>query len=176
MAFKVINCTWLDWSFKRSTCTMQDIWTLEKHCIWSGIVYSDQKWHKQHGDFFMGSKRSKSDYLSVFRTVCCLANFVYSLFNGKRFRWWVWACWSPLSSTDPNNIGQIMENSPAMYNCVKCVFICVTCKFDGLILMVSVDFKNIGTMFTQRGEVCNQVNWCHFRVGANLDLAFGRTK
>ena len=21
---------------------MQDIWTLEKHCIWSGIVYSDQ--------------------------------------------------------------------------------------------------------------------------------------
>ena len=21
---------------------MQDIWTLEKHCIWSGIVYSDR--------------------------------------------------------------------------------------------------------------------------------------
>ena len=31
-------------------------------------------------------------------------------------------------------------------------------------------------MFTQRGEVCNQVNWRHLRVGANLDLAFGRTK
>ena len=22
---------------------MQDIWTLEKHCIWSGIVYSDME-------------------------------------------------------------------------------------------------------------------------------------
>ena len=23
---------------------MQDIWELEKHCLWSGIVYSDLKW------------------------------------------------------------------------------------------------------------------------------------
>ena len=23
---------------------MQDIWTLKKHCIWSGIVYSDLQW------------------------------------------------------------------------------------------------------------------------------------
>ena len=36
-----------------------------------------------------------------------------------------WACWSPLSSTDPNNIGQAMKNSPAMYVCVKCVCISV---------------------------------------------------
>ena len=88
---------------------MQDIWKLEKHCIWSGIVYSDRTGKKQHGDFYIGSKRSKSDYLSVFRTVCCLANFVYSLFNGKRVQMVRWACWSPLSSTDPNNISQIWK-------------------------------------------------------------------
>ena len=44
---------------------MQDIQELKKkHCIWSGIVYSDLKW-KTYGDFYMGSKRSKSGYLSV---------------------------------------------------------------------------------------------------------------
>ena len=47
---------------------MQDIWKLKKkHCIWSGIVYSDLKWQKQYGDFYIGSKRSKADYLSVSR-------------------------------------------------------------------------------------------------------------
>ena len=61
---------------------MQDIWNLEKHCIGSGIIYSDLN-GITYGDFYIGSKRSKSDYLSVFWTVCCLANFVYSLFNGK---------------------------------------------------------------------------------------------
>ena len=65
---------------------MQDIRKLEKHGIWSGIVYSDHN-SLTCGDFYMGSKRSKSDYLSVFQIVCCLANFVYSLFNGKWFRW-----------------------------------------------------------------------------------------
>ena len=54
---------------------MQDIQELEKHCIWSGIVCSDRS-GITYGDFYMGSTRSKSDYLSVFRTVCCLANFV----------------------------------------------------------------------------------------------------
>ena len=57
---------------------MQDIRTLEEHCVWSGIVYSDHN-GKTYGDFYMGSKRSKSDYLSVFWTVCYLANFVDSL-------------------------------------------------------------------------------------------------
>ena len=57
---------------------MQDIWKLEKHCLWSGIVYSDHNGITS-GDFHMGSKRSKSDYLSIFWTVCYLANFVYSL-------------------------------------------------------------------------------------------------
>ena len=57
---------------------MQDIRTLEEHCVWSGIVYSDHN-GKTYRDFYMGSKRSKSDYLSVFRTVCYLANFVDSL-------------------------------------------------------------------------------------------------
>ena len=54
---------------------MQDIWKLEKHCLWSGIVYSNHNGITS-GDFYMGSKRSKSDYLSVFRTVC------YSLLLG----------------------------------------------------------------------------------------------
>ena len=65
---------------------MQDIQTLEEHCIWSGIVYSDHN-GITYGDSYIGSKRSKSDYLSVFQTVCCLANLVYSLFYGKWFRW-----------------------------------------------------------------------------------------
>ena len=43
---------------------MQDIQELEKHCIWSGIVYSDRN-SITYGDFYIGSKRSKSDYLSV---------------------------------------------------------------------------------------------------------------
>ena len=122
MAFKVINCTWLDW-FSKEYMLMQDIWKLEKHCIWSGIVYSDQK-GITYGDFFMGSKRSKWDYLSVFQTVCCLANFVYSLFNGKRFRWWdghVGPHSLPLILTTSVKYGKL----PAMYNCVKCVCICV---------------------------------------------------
>ena len=45
--------------------------------------------------------------------------------NGKKVQMVRWACWSPLSSTDPNNIGQICK-LPAMYNCVKCVCICVS--------------------------------------------------
>ena len=54
----------------------------------------------------MGSKRSKSDYLSVFQTVCYLANFVDSLLK-RKVQLVRRACWYPLSSTDPNNIGQI---------------------------------------------------------------------
>ena len=45
---------------------MQDIQELEKHSIWSGIVYSDYS-GITYGDFYIGSKRSKSDYLSVSR-------------------------------------------------------------------------------------------------------------
>ena len=43
---------------------MQDIQESEKHCNWSGIVYSDQ-YGITYGDSYMGSKRSKSDYLSI---------------------------------------------------------------------------------------------------------------
>ena len=44
---------------------MQDIQEIgKKHCMWSGIVYSDHK-IITYGDFCIGSKRSKSDYLSV---------------------------------------------------------------------------------------------------------------
>ena len=56
---------------------MQDIWKLEKYCIWSGIVYSD--------------RNGKNNM------------------NGKKVRMVRWACWSPLSSTDLNNIGQIWK-------------------------------------------------------------------
>ena len=87
---------------------MQDIQEVEKHCIWSGIVYSDHNSITSQ-DFYLGSKRSKSDYLNVFWTVCCLANFVCSLFNGKMIQMVRWVCWSPLSSTDPSNIGQMRE-------------------------------------------------------------------
>ena len=43
---------------------MQDIWKLEKHCVWSGIVCSDHNSITSQ-DFYLGSKRSKSDYLSA---------------------------------------------------------------------------------------------------------------
>ena len=43
---------------------MQDIQTLEKHCVWSGIVYSDHN-DITSRDSYIGSKSSKSDYLSV---------------------------------------------------------------------------------------------------------------
>ena len=45
---------------------MQDIWTLEKHCIGQGL-FTLTEMAKQNGGFYMGSKRSKSDYLSVSR-------------------------------------------------------------------------------------------------------------
>ena len=65
---------------------MQDIWKLEKHCIWSGIVYSDHNgittWRLLHW-----KQKEEVRLLKCIRTVCNLANFVYSLFNGKRFRW-----------------------------------------------------------------------------------------
>ena len=37
-----------------------------------------------------------------------------------------------------------------------CAFVC--CKFNGLILLVSLDFKTLWKMFTQRGGVCNTSN------------------
>ena len=61
---------------------MQDIWKLEKHCVWSGIVYSDHNSITSQ-DFYMGSKKEQVRLLKCIQTVCDLANFVYSLFNGK---------------------------------------------------------------------------------------------
>ena len=108
------------------------------------------------GDSYIGSKRSKSDYLNVFQTVCDLANSVYSLFNRKRFRWWdgcVGPHSLPLILTTSVKYGKL----PAMYNCVKCVCICVIVSFGGLILVVSVGFKTLRMMFTQRGEYVAQM-------------------
>ena len=35
---------------------MQDIWKLEKHCIWSGIVYSDQSGKNNMETFTLEAK------------------------------------------------------------------------------------------------------------------------
>ena len=54
-----------------------------------------------------------------------------------------------------------------------CVHLC-NCKFDGLILMVSLDFKTSGKMFTQRGGVCNGleiISKMRQASGDDLDLA-----
>ena len=59
---------------------MQDIWTFGKTSSWSGIVHSDLGIITS-GGINSGSKSSMSDYLSVFRTVCCLANIVYDWVN-----------------------------------------------------------------------------------------------
>ena len=100
---------------------MQDIWKLEKHCIWSGKNNGEMAkttWRHLHW-----KQKEQVRLLKCIRTVCYLANFVDSLL--KRMVQMVrQACWSLLSSTDPNNIGQICK-LPAMYNCVKCVCICV---------------------------------------------------
>ena len=61
---------------------MQDIWTLEKHCIWSGIVYSDLQWHNIWR-LLHEKQKEQVRLLKCIRTVCNLANFVYSLFNEK---------------------------------------------------------------------------------------------
>ena len=65
---------------------MQDIQTLEKHCVWSGIVYSDhngkRRWRLLHG-----KQKEQVRLLKCIQTVCDLANCVGSLSNGERFRW-----------------------------------------------------------------------------------------
>ena len=83
---------------------IQDLWKLEqKHCIWSGIVYSDHNgkttWRLLHW--------KQKEQVKLLKCIHCLANFVYSLFNGKMVQMVRWVCWSPISSTDPKNIGQI---------------------------------------------------------------------
>ena len=60
----------------------------------------------------------------IIQTVCCLANFVYSLFNGKGLRWLdrcVGTHSLPLILTTSVKQGKL----PAMYNCEKYVCICV---------------------------------------------------
>ena len=65
---------------------MQDIQELEKHCIWSGIVYSYPQWHNIWR-LLHGKQKEQVRLLKCIQTVCDLANYVYSLFNGKRVRW-----------------------------------------------------------------------------------------
>ena len=84
---------------------MQDIWKLEKHSIWSGIVYFDHS-SKTTWRLFHGKQKEQVRLLKCIQTVCCLANFMYSLFNGKMVQMVRRACWYPLSSTDPSNISQ----------------------------------------------------------------------
>ena len=56
---------------------MQDIQKLEKHCIWSGIVYSYLKWHNIWR-LLNGKQKEQVRLLKCIRTVCYLANFVDS--------------------------------------------------------------------------------------------------
>ena len=57
---------------------MQDIRTLEKHCVWSGIVYSDRN-GKTTWRHFHGKQKEQVRLLKCIRTVCDLANCVDSL-------------------------------------------------------------------------------------------------
>ena len=66
---------------------MQDIWQLEKNIAFGQGLFTLTEMAKTTWRLYIGSKRSKSDYLSVFRTVCDLANFVYSLLKKEWFRW-----------------------------------------------------------------------------------------
>ena len=63
---------------------MKYILKIERHRAWSGIVYCDPN-NKRYGDFYTGSKKSKSDYLSVY------LQYVHSLYIvcliDERFRW-----------------------------------------------------------------------------------------
>ena len=116
----------------------------KKDWAWSGIVHSDPGIITS-GDIYIGSKRSKSDYLSVFWTVCCLANNVYNWFNWRKVQMVRWACWYPLILTTSVK----WEKLPAMYNCVKCMYICV---IVGFVLLVSDGFKTLGWCLLKGGK------------------------
>ena len=62
---------------------MKDIQELGKHSIWSGIVYSDLKWHNIRRPLHWKQKEQVR-LLKCIQTVCCLANFVYGLFSWKK--------------------------------------------------------------------------------------------
>ena len=62
---------------------MQDIQELEKHCIWSGIVYSDPKWHNIWR-LLHWKQKEQVRLLNCIQTVCNLANFVDILPNWKK--------------------------------------------------------------------------------------------
>ena len=88
---------------------MQDIWKLKQKNIAFGqglftLTYNGKTtWRLLHG-----KQKEQVRLLKCIRTVRNLANFVDSLL--KRMVQMVRrACWSPLSSTDPNNIGQIRK-------------------------------------------------------------------
>ena len=59
---------------------MQDIQKLENHCIWSGIVYSDLEWHNMWR-LLHWKQKEQVRLLKCIWTVCCLANFVNSMYN-----------------------------------------------------------------------------------------------
>ena len=61
---------------------MQDIWTLEKHCIGQGLFtltkMAKTSWRLSHR-----KRKEQVKLLKCIQTVCDLANFVYSLLMGK---------------------------------------------------------------------------------------------
>ena len=87
---------------------MQDIQTLEKIAFGQGLFtltkMAGATWRLLHW-----KQKEQVRLLKCIWAVCDLANFVHSLFIGKMVQMVRWACWSPLSSTDPNNISQIWK-------------------------------------------------------------------
>ena len=71
---------------------MQDIWKLKKIKKIKNIAFGQglftlTEMAKTTWRLLHGKRKEQVRLLKYIRTVCCLANFVYSLFNGERFRW-----------------------------------------------------------------------------------------
>ena len=86
---------------------MQDIWTL-KNIAFGQALFTLTELAKTTWRLLHGKQKEQVRLLKCIQTVCDLANFMYSLLK-RMIQMVRWACWSPLSSTDPNNISQISK-------------------------------------------------------------------
>ena len=154
MAFKVINCTWLDW-FSKGVHDIAGHLEIGKTSHLVRVVDSDLKWHNIWR-LWHYKQKEQVRLLKCIQTVCYLANFVDSLFIEKRGSDGEDGC------VGTHSIPLILITShgklPAMYNCVC---ICVTvflmlqmvCNFVIIFLiLVTLDFKTSWKMFTQVGK------------------------
>ena len=65
---------------------LQDIWKLEKNIAFGQGFFTLTEMAKTIWRLLHGKRKEQVRLLKCIQTVCNLANFVYSLFNGKRFR------------------------------------------------------------------------------------------